>query len=102
MLALFDNEHVWIRTQPGSQAAKFDLAADLAASKHRGSLGDLAKVDELIGEADLFVDLKRSSLYADSLRVRRGRFLFVDDNEIDAVADQLTRQCKAGWARSDN
>ena len=67
MFSLFHDEHIRIRAETLAQLLKFSFAPDLAGRKHPHFLHDGAFGDELIGEADLLVDLERACLHADCL-----------------------------------
>src|SRR5688500_19658609 len=101
MPALLDDQDIRIVTLTFADVGKANLTSDLAADDHSCLLCLPTDTDKFVREPYLFIDLKCPRLHADRFRVRCSRLLFVDDDEVDAVTDELGRERESGRSRTD-
>src|SRR5262249_53440310 len=102
VLALLQHQYERERAQAFADVGETEFPTHLAAEEKAGLLGDRALLNSLLGQTDLLVNLKRTRVNAEGFGVKRDGFVFLKDDEINVVPDELTGQRESGRTCSDD
>lgn len=102
ILTLLQQEYERIAAHAFAETREMQFAANFAVYEKPSLIGNRALLDRRLRQVHLLVNLERARVYTDGFGKRSYTLLLLDDQKIDAIPLQLTRERKPGWTSTDN